>query len=367
MNPKLLARSYHKCLPLLRQLPDRLQIKIASFGRKFFMENFVKRQPQIRYTPPAAQNKTLWGIDFRSPLGNSAGIFKNGEAYDFMAQIGAGFYIGGTSTANPRSGNSKKQITHPFINLPQSGIALNFMGLPNLGDEILAQQQITKHKINGVPIGWSVMRSPDFPENIALEKLVSSIKLYLAHPLVDFIEINESCPNIAKSSGNLIERINFLGNMLQPLTVKKPLLLKLSCDINEAVLETIVVRLIELGFAGITLGNTSIDYTRYRQQLTVKEQPVFDYFTANFGGGISGKVLKSRSLQIAAVAAEIKTRLAPNHEFHIIRSGGIDNYTDITAAQQHGISLSQWFSGFFDNYAIFDDELYRHFWSNKSS
>ncbi len=363
MNPQLLAQNYHRALPLIRRLPNWLQIKIASSGRKLFMEHFLIHQPTINYTPPKEHGTTLWGINFRSPLGNSAGMFKNGEGYDFMAQIGAGFYLGGTSTTNPRHGNSKKHITHPFISLPQSGMALNFMGLPNLGDEILSRKPITTNKTPGVPIGWSVMRSPDYPEQPALEKLITSIQRYLAHPLVDFIEINESCPNIAKSTGNLIERIDYLGNQLQPLASKKPLIIKLSCDLNEQLVESMVTRLIELGFAGITLGNTSTDYGLYQHKLPAHEQSVFNYFTANFGGGISGKSLNSRSLRISAIAAEVTHKLSPNHEFHIIRSGGVASYNDMIDARKHGISLSQWFSGFFDNYTIFGDKLYQQLWN----
>lgn len=364
MNPQLLAQSYHRALPLVRKLPSWLQIKIASSGRKLFMEHFLTHQPTIEFSPPPTQSTSLWGMNFRSTLGNSAGMFKNGESYDFMAQIGAGFYLGGTSTANPRKGNIKKQITHPFISLPQSGIALNFMGLPNLGDEKLSRTPITDNKMTGVPIGWSVMRSPDYPEKIALDKLIISIQRYLEHPLIDFIEINESCPNIAKSTGNLIERINYLGKQLQPLTSNKPLIIKLSCDLNEKLVESMVTRLIELGFAGITLGNTSTNYDFYRHQLLPQEQAVFDYFTTSFGGGVSGKFLKSRSLRISAIAAETTYKLNPNHEFHIIRSGGVSGYNDIIDGHKHGISLSQWFSGFFDNYTLFGDKLYQQLWNS---
>lgn len=44
----------------------------------------------------------MWGIKFRNSLYNSAGMFKNGEGYDLVSKIGAGAYLGGTSTHNPR-------------------------------------------------------------------------------------------------------------------------------------------------------------------------------------------------------------------------------------------------------------------------
>ena len=363
MNPQLLAKIYHRLQPSLAHLPAWLQIKIASTGRQFFMDNFIQHQPKNVFAPDTVEAVNLWGIKFRSTLGNSAGMFKNGDGYDAMARLGAGFYLGGTSTANPRSGNYKKSIRHPFINLPKADISLNFMGLPNLGDDCLVNKEFTQNKLLDCPIGWSVMRSPDFAENEGLQKLIQSVLAYHSNLQVDFIEINESCPNIKLSGGSISARLQKIAEeVISKRERKIPLIVKLSCDIDEKILIELVTSLVHLGFDGVNLGNTSTNYELIKANVKSDELKVFEYFTQNFGGGVSGVALNARSLSLCSIAANTVQNLKPNHEFHIIRSGGIKSHSDIIDSQKAGVSLNQWFNGFFDNYVLVGDEVYRDFW-----
>lgn len=315
---------------MISQLPAPWQIRLASWGRQQFMYNFNQHHPKESITPHPKHTISMWGIEFRAPLSNSAGMFKNGEGYDTVAALGAGAYIGGTSTANARTGNLKNGIALPFISLYNSKSAINFLGLPNLGDQVLSQINITTNKIKGCPIGWSVMRSPDYAENEGLAKLIESLWLYHNHPQIDFIEINESCPNIKIGGGSIIPRLQIIAReFLDKRTRKLPVVVKLSTDLTLDGLAPILEELIRLKFDGINLGNTSIDYTNVKPQLNSKDIQIFDYFTQNFGGGVSGLPLKNKSLQLCAEAADLLNKFKPNHEFHIIRSGGIDSLADI--------------------------------------
>ena len=345
---------------MISQLPAPWQIRLASWGRQQFMYNFNQHHPKESITPHPKHTISMWGIEFRAPLSNSAGMFKNGESYDTVAALGAGAYIGGTSTANARTGNLKNGIALPFISLYNSKSAINFLGLPNLGDQVLSQINITTNKIKGCPIGWSVMRSPDYAENEGLAKLIESLWLYHNHPQIDFIEINESCPNIKIGGGSIIPRLQIIAReFLDKRTRKLPVVVKLSTDLTLDGLAPILEELIRLKFDGINLGNTSIDYTNVKPQLNSKDIQIFDYFTQNFGGGVSGLPLKNKSLQLCAEAADLLNKFKPNHEFHIIRSGGIDSLADIEESRAHGISFNQWYTGFFNNYARDGDQVYR--------
>lgn len=364
MNPQFQSKVYHSILPLLSKLPAHWQIRLASWGRQRFMYNFNQHQPKNNIIPQAKYGATMWGIEFRAPLANSAGMFKNGEGYDTVAALGAGAYIGGTSTANPRTGNLKNGIALPFIGLYDSKAAINFLGLPNLGDEVLSQINITSNKIKGCPIGWSVMRSPDYDESEGLNKLIASLWLYHNHPQIDFIEINESCPNIKIGGGSIIPRLRIIAQeFLDKRTRKLPVVVKLSTDLTPEGLAPILQELIRLKFDGINLGNTSIDYANVKPQLNSKDTQLFDYFTQNFGGGVSGLPLKNKSLELCAEASRLLSKLKPNHEFHIIRSGGIDSLADIEESRAHDISFNQWYTGFFNNYACDGDKVYSKLFS----
>jgi dihydroorotate dehydrogenase len=367
VNLALIARIYHKLSPGFRYLPLTHQISLASWGRRWFMHRWLQHQPTVDYTPDKRWEQTLWGIKFRSPLSNAAGMFKNGEGYDFMAQIGAGAFIGGTSTANPRGGNWKNGIYLPFINLPQSKVALNFLGLPNLGDAVLAAQTITRQKVLGCPIGWSVMRSPDLTATQGMEQLINSLWLYHNQEQIDFIEINESCPNLQLSTAAINQRLRLITQkFLSKRQRHLPVIVKLSTDISGQSLINLVRLAVQLGFDGLNLGNTSTAYADYRPQITAAEQPLFDFFSANFGGGISGTLLKTRSLELCAIAAQELTQLKPQHEFNLIRSGGVEQLQDIKRAHKHGVALCQWYSGFFNAYAREGDLIYNNLFRHRN-
>ena len=360
MKPSIISKLHHVSQPILELLPLHWQVKLMSAGRQRFMKEFCLAMPEHNFIPDKKHAVTAWGLKFRTPLMNSAGMFKNGDGYDVVAALGAGGYIGGTSTANPRIGNVRNAIHLPFVTLPSSSIAINWLGLPNLGDELLANMLITKRKLAGCPIGWSVMRSPDYTEEDGMQLLINSLWKYHNNPQIDFIEINESCPNIRAGGGNIINRLTmisekFLKQRKRPL----PIIVKLSNDITYASLDEILVAMIKLGFDGINLGNTSIDYLKVKQALGKKDLPLFEYFTRNYGGGVSGVVLQKTSLNLCAHAANKVAQLIPDYEFHIIRSGGVQHVDSIQQSLQNGATLMQWYTGFFTNYNRYGENIYR--------
>lgn len=361
MNPQLLTKLYHKSAKLLELLPEKQQIKIASLGRSYFMQQFANQKLKSHFVPDEKFSRKLWGIEFRSPIMNAAGMFKNGEAYDVVAALGAGGYIGGTSTSNSRVGNSKDSIKLPFITLPNSHVAINWLGLPNLGDDILSRRIITQNKISGCPIAWSVMRSPDFTEMEGLDKLINSLFLYQENELIDFLELNESCPNVKSGGGSIIPRLavvseKFLKNRNRHL----PVVVKLSNDVSPEIIETLLPEIIRLGFDGVNLGNTSTSYAKYSSIINESDKLLFDFFTKTFGGGVSGVVLNHDSLKLCSVAAEIVAKMHLDREFHIIRTGGVSSVADIIDAERAGCSLNQWYTGFFDRYNVDGNAVYHN-------
>lgn len=362
MNVKFLAKVYHKTFNLFSCLPLLSQVKILSSARLSYMDKLYQQKPakKIMLDIPEQLAVTLWGIEFRSPLFNSAGMFKNGECYDLMTNIGAGAYIGGTSTNNPREGNTKESIQLPFITLPKSQTSVNFLGLPNLGDEHLSIQMITKNKVRGCPIGWSVMRSPDFAEDGGLVRLVKSLWMYHNNSLIDFIELNESCPNIGSDPSNIINRLKYVAeNFVIKRTRKLPIVVKLSNDISYDSLKAILQVMFEYKFDGINLGNTSTNYNKVSEQLVGSERQLFDFFTTKFGGGIGGHLLKQNSLELCKKAKQIVDEANLDYEFHIIRSGGVDCAQDLIDSKNAGVSLNQWYTGFFSNYVNNGAKVYK--------
>lgn len=360
MNIKCMNHFAKKMDSNILPLSDLSYIKINSVGRKYYEKIFSKQRIQGQDGNNMNSGTYLWGIKFRNKICNSAGMFKNGEGYDYSAQLGAGAYIGGTSTYNPRIGNNKKNIDLPFVRLPKSKMTLNFLGLPNLGDEVLSKKIFTEKKIDGCPIGWSVMRSPDFKIEEAEEKLIKSLFLYQANPQIDFLEVNVSCPNVKKSPQGILSSLrNISDEFLKKRTRHLPVVVKLSHDITEESLREILNSLVELGFDGVNLGNTSTEYSNYYSEVDESERSIFKTFTETFSGGIGGKALKNKSLKLCQLASQQLKNSTFKSEFHIIRTGGIDSYEDLAESALAGVSLNQWQTGFFFKYLEHGEEVYK--------
>jgi dihydroorotate dehydrogenase len=358
-----LARLEIKYRSFLTSLHPVIATAIYSKGRKIFLQKLKQEIPQEVFTLPGNLSRTLWGIEFRSPIMNAAGMFKNAECYELYAMQGAGAYLGGTGTWNGRYGNRKRLIHLPFVAYPKSHSGSNFLGLPNDGDEKNSKRASEMTRLEGTPVGWSAMGSPDLTGDEKLQKLVTSLQLY-AKAGVDFLEINESCPNTAhgKPQGDdLAKRLRFIkDNFLDRRTGTLPVIVKFSNDTEVEQLPKLLDLLFEFGFDGVNFGNTSTDYSSIGNYIESSERKIFEYFSRTFGGGVSGRPLKEISLELCSAAVKYLKAGAPEQEFHVIRTGGIESWQDILASDAVGVSLNQWFSGYFENFAQHGHNVYKN-------
>jgi len=341
--------------PTTKFLPPKTSVKFYSWARLKFFKALLKSSPQ-HYVPPAKWSRMLWGLEFRSPLLNAAGMFKNGEGYELAAAQGAGAYLAGTTTANKRPGNSRENIYLPFAPYPNSLSASNWLGLPNDGDEIVAQRLAALLRVPGCPVGASLMGSPDLQGQARVEGLVQGLRIYEGKG-IDFLELNESCPNTADGppqAGELKERLEYIAEHFlrkRKAGRKPPVIVKFSSDTEIAQVPELIRLLVEAGFDGVNFGNTSTAYAKHRNEIASSERKLYDYFTSTFGGGVSGAPLRNCTLELTRTAATALRQLSPPQEFHIIRTGGVDSLADVEASLDAGASLVQWYTGFFERFA----------------
>ena len=184
------------------------------------------------------------------------------------------------------------------------------------------------------------------------------MKLY-ADAGVDFLEMNESCPNTEEGPSGLDALRTRLARVREGFRRPLPVVVKLSCDTAPEQVDEIVDLLLELGFDGVNFGNTSTAYALHRERLHAAERGLFDHFSKTFGGGLSGRPLKDVSLRLASTAAERLRALKPEREFHVLRTGGIETADDLRASDTAGILLNQWYSGYFEAFSRHGHDLYR--------
>ncbi len=343
-------------------LPPKQNVSLYSKGRLHFMKMLENENlGSFGFPSPKSLKRVLWGIEFQSPIFNAAGMFKNGECYELVARQGAGAYIAGTTTSNARVGNTKEGIHLPFVPYPRSKSASNWLGLPNHGDEIVAQRLSQLKRFMNCPVGVSTMTSPDLQGEERLTALVNGLALY-AEAGVDFIEINESCPNTGHAKlkdDSLASRLLFIKeNFLDVRQSRLPVIVKFSNDVEISRVPELLDLLFENNFDGVNFGNTSTNYEKRKHYIHPKEQRLFEYYTKTFGGGISGRPLAVDSLVLASSAVDYVRNSKPKQEFHIIRTGGISSAEDLIASEAAGVSLNQWFTGYFDKFSDHGHELY---------
>ncbi len=359
-----IARFEQSLRSLVGALPSSVSVRLFSAGRTAFAKRFAHDVPSKTYVPPAESSVTAWGLRFQLPLWNAAGMFKKGEGYDVVSRQGAGGYVAGTTTSRVRAGNTRNGVTWPAIPYPHSHAGSNWMGLPNEGHATVARRLASLQHVEGCPIGASVSSEPGLEEAQALPELLDGLAMY-ADAGVDYIELNESCPNVPGHHGvavlddALLRRLDtiavrFLAQRKRPL----PVVAKLSTDTQLAQIPELVQALVERGFDGIILGNTSTRYAELRPLIDERDVELFDHFTSTFGGGLSGAPLRNDSLLACSTAVDALKELDPSHEFHVIRCGGVATADDILASRLIGVRLNQWYVGYFEAFGKVGHNVY---------
>lgn len=362
MTPvELIARIERRLRMLVVHLPPPVATRVFSAGRAWFMQQLVLEHPvEVTITPVPVR---AWGIEFRLPLWNAAGMFKHGLGYDLVAAQGAGGFVAGTTTFLPREGNTLRGVRWPAVPYPRSSAASNWMGLPNPGHAAVAKVLEKVPRRPGCPVGASVSADPGMPWDDAAAGLIQGIGMY-ADAGVDYIELNESCPNVAGHSSAIDEGLQrrlekIATTVLAHRDRRLPVVVKISNDVAIDQLPELLRMLISLGFDGIILGNTSTRYTDARTMLHHSEHKLYDYFVNEYGGGLSGSVVADASAQRCRAAVQLISEIAPRHEFHVVRCGGVVSARNVADLMADGVMLHQWYTGYFESFAQFGHNLYQ--------
>lgn len=357
-----LAKWESKINSLITKLPPKTVVAKYSAGRLDFLEKF-KHEECKPHVPPKELEKILWGLCFRSPIMNAAGMFKNGDCYELKANQGAGGYQSGTTTANDRRGNEKEGIYLPFVPYRGSHAASNWLELPNDGHGAVAKKLAFQKRTEGCPIVHSVMESPDAKTRYdKLAGLIDGMNQF--GDVADVLVMNKSCPNTGEGKpdyGLVYEDLRAVRDRFLERRegIFPKVMIKWSNDTKVEDVPRVMDMMFELGFDGVEFGNTSTDYKTLRNSIVERERKLYDYFTTTFGGGVSGAPLKQRSLLLCAAAMQYLRAGSPKQEFHVWRTGGIQWADDIKESDKIGVSMNLWFTGYFEKFAEHGHDVYK--------
>jgi len=323
--------------------------------------------------------RSVFGLRFRNDLGNAAGLDKDGRLLDFSYSMGAGFAVVGTVLNEPHCGNVFSMLgglclCNCWTPLPQSGGALNSLGLPSQGVDKAVENIAEfrrKHNIDLAaessqcplfrcfPIGVSIMGHPAREGQEQIDGVLECIRK--AIPVADFLEINESCPNV-KHGGkpdDVLARLSLVVALRDQIAVSEgrrvPILVKLG-NIGDA--DTTVQVLANLGVDGVVLVNTQKDHSSF--DLPSRDQRLLEYYTEKYGGGLSGRPIKERALSQVVTAVNAVQQQGVAGKFSVVHVGGIEDLEDVQRSRAAGADLRQWYTGLMHGLAHCDapGELY---------
>ena len=278
---------------------------------------------------PALPTRVM-GLDFPNPVGLAAGLDKNGEAIDALADLGFGFIEVGAVTPRPQPGNPKPRI----FRLPQAQAIINRMGFNNLGvDHLLANLARTRYRgILGVNLG----KNFDTPiEKAADDYLILLDKLY---GKVSFVTINISSPNTknlrALQGGSELDAL--LGAikarqaaLTDKLGLHMPVAVKIAPDLEDAQITEMATlfrkhRMDAVIATNTTLSREGVEHLPHGQE----------------AGGLSGAPVREKSTRVLAAFHQALAGEVP-----LIGAGGILEGRHAMEKMDAGASLVQVYTG----------------------
>jgi dihydroorotate dehydrogenase len=275
-------------------------------------------------------SKTLFGIQFKNPIGLAAGFDKNAVLIDELACLGFGFIEIGTLTPKPQPGNPKPRL----FRLPEDGALINRMGFNN--DGVLVAVEKLKKRKSSVIVGGNIGKNKDTPNELAIDDYTYAFEVLYEN--VDYFVVNVSSPNTPglralQEKEPLTHLLSYIKKLSLSRRNPKPVLLKIAPDLTEEQLNDIVEILQSTKTDGVIATNTTIT----RNGLLSSAENI-----SKIGaGGLSGAPLKDKS---TAIIKYLRNRLGP--KYPIIGVGGIMNASDAIEKLNAGADLVQLYTGF---------------------
>jgi dihydroorotate dehydrogenase len=299
--------------------------------------------------PKALLSRTVWGLPFSNPVGLGAGFDKNALYLRELEALGFGFVEIGTVTPKAQAGNDQPRL----FRLPQDQALINRMGFNNDGVEVIAARLRSWRAANAATarlgaladrprliIGGNIGKNKVTPNEEAWKDY--DICFRALYDYVDYFVVNVSSPNTpglrALQEKDALRQIltqlhGVRAELIAAGAVRRPLLLKIAPDLNDAQLDDVISLALEIDLDGLVATNTTIS----REGLLTPA----DRLESIGAGGLSGAPLRERTTEVVKHLAERSAGRIP-----IIASGGIFTADDARDKMAAGAALVQVWTGF---------------------
>ena len=239
---------------------------------------------------------TVDGIDYRNPVGLSAGFDKDGELTKIYPSIGFGLAELGSFTGEICPGNPGKRL----FRMIKSKAIVVWYGLNNEGAETISKR-LAKEDFGRLRVGINAANSnltPEFDLEMSINDYLKTMKLF--KDIGDYYDVNISCPNTQdgepfvdkKNLDALLTRIN---EEIRPIS-DKPIYVKLAADMTLDEINVIVDGCVEHGMDGVVC--TNLAKPQYNSEHRPEEYPTVDGRLPKGKGAMSGLPLQRISTNV---------------------------------------------------------------------
>lgn len=308
LSPETSAGLLKGCLKLASHIP----------GAQFLLRRrFAINHPCL--------HRNLFGIDFRNPIGISAGIDVNAEIYNDLATLGLGFVEIGTITEKPQEGTPRPRCFW----LPADHSIVNRAGHANNGIRaVLRNLQAAPPR--GIRVLGNLSRGFDSNPERSIEDFDH---LYtLCYDFMDAVVIN--CYGLQINTlQEVVDRITSIRRFNDEY---RPILIKLRPDCTTEEADAICELILSYGLDGIIVNGSTMSHKGLQTDKGQLEK---------IGNGeLSGAVIFDRTLEMLRHVHESTKGLIP-----IIASGGIMTPEQAVETLDAGASLIELHTGFIYN------------------
>lgn len=320
---------YQKIIrPILFKIDPETIHNFTIWGLSFFSESKILNKilkSQLNYTSPRLSQK-LFGLEFKNPVGLSAGLDKNGQAINTWSALGFGWAQIGSITYHAQAGNKKPRLWR----LPQDKGLVVYYGLSNKGAKEIVQQLKKKTGL----ISASIAKSNIVPMDEAADDYQATFEIVADY--ADIITINLSCPNVDNFQG--LQAKQFLEPILAKIKSinqhKKPIWLKIGQDLSRDQLDDIIYLCKKYSVDAIVACNLSKSRDHLNLKSKHRDKP----------GGISGKKISEKVNKIIAYLYQNS-----DGQYKIIGTGGIFDGQDAYDKIRAGADMVQLITGLIYN------------------
>ncbi len=318
---------------IFKQHPDKAHTGMIVTG------SFVQRIAVVRivldrlwsYKNPKALGQNIHGIEFKNPVGLSAGLDKNFELMPLMKAVGFGFMEGGSLTYKECHGNPKPW----FYRLPKHKSLVVHVGLANQGVNHIIKRikSYPENLFKGFPLNISVAKTNEkdcATDKGAIEDYVGSLEAIKSIGVGNLVTLNISCPNTYGGEPfTTPERLNELLKATDKVKLGQPLFVKMPINLPWIEFKALLTVIARHKVSGVTIGNLNKDRSVVGKDLSPE-----------VNGNLSGKPTFALSNQLIR-----KTYQEFGNRFTIIGVGGIFSAEDAYTKIRLGASLVELITG----------------------